>query len=154
MILILLFFACTYNFKGFIKENYSKVYIPLFLNKSEKAGIEAVVTENFINYWDEDGRIETADENSATMILQGIIKSYRVEPFEYSEDGSVLSYKVVLGAEFTLKDKSKAEPVWSGKSFTAWGKYQLSTEIEDDGLRRAATELARKVLESYLVQAK
>jgi len=154
LIFILLFSACTYSFKGFIKENYSKVYIPVFLNKSEKAGVEAVVTENFINYWDEDGRIEIAGENSATMILQGTIKSYKVEPFEYSEDGSVLSYKVVLGAEFTLKDKSKSEPVWSGKSFTAWGKYQLATEIEDDGLKRAATELARKVLESYLIQAK
>ena len=152
--MLILFSACTYSFKGFIKESYSKVYISVFLNKSEKAGIEAAVTENFINYWDNDGRIEIAGENTATMILLGTLKSYKVEPYEYKQDGSVLSYKVIIRAEFTLKDKSKSEPVWNGKTFSAWGKYQPSTETEDDGVKRAAIELARKVLEAYLIQAK
>ena len=152
--MLILFSACTYSFKGFIKENYSKVYISVFLNKSEKAGIEGVVTENFINYWDEDGRIEIAGENTANMILIGTLKSYKVEPYEYKEDGSVLSYKVVIRAEFTLKDKSQSEPLWSGKTFSAWGKYQPYTETEDNGVERAAIELARKVLEAYLTEAK
>ena len=152
--MLILFSACTYSFKGFIKESYSKVYISVFLNKSEKAGIEAAVTENFINYWDDDGRIEIAGENTATMILLGTLKNYKVEPYEYKEDGSVLSYKVVIRAEFTLKDKSQSEPLWSGKTFSAWGKYQPYTEIEDNGVERAAIELARKVLEAYLTEAK
>ena len=152
--MLILFSACTYSFKGFIKESYSKVYISVFLNKSEKAGIEAAVTENFINYWDDDGRIEIAGENTATMILLGTLKNYKVEPYEYKEDGSVLSYKVVIRAEFTLKDKSQSEPLWSGKTFSAWGKYQPYTETEDNGVERAAIELARKVLEAYLTEAK
>ncbi|MEO0250702.1 MAG: LPS assembly lipoprotein LptE [candidate division WOR-3 bacterium] len=141
--------SCVYSFRGFSGVETYRVFVDLFRNASEKAGIEADVTRWVIHELEQDVRISLVSENKAKYKFIVTLKGYRVEPQDYKPDGTVLSYKVIIISYLTVEDLSSQTKVVEDKMLSSWGTY-ASLQSEEEGLKIASQDLARRIMQEFL----
>ena len=152
LILSLVSLNCVYSFRGFSgKESYD-VFVEVFKNTSEKAGIESEVTRWVIDELEKDVRINLVSLGKAKYVIHATISGYKTEPYEYRPDGTVLSYKVILMVYISILDLSTNQRIVEEKVLSAWGVY-ASSQNEDDGLKGASEDLGKKILQEFLSAA-
>ncbi len=149
LVLCILVTGCTYSFKGYTSQRIYAVYVGIFRNTSERAGIETDITRWVSDYFDTDVRIKMVSENNSEYKIETTVAGYRVEPYEYNPDGTVLSYRVVLLNYVTIVETASGRKIREDKLISAWGVFS-SSEREDEGLQRAAEDLGMKILQEFL----
>ncbi len=146
--MFILLTSCVYSFRGFTPTQTYDLYIENFKNTSDRAGVELDFTRGVVEQFDQDARFRIVSENKANYSLKANISGYRVEPYQFSADGTVLSYRVSVVVILTVEDlKNKTELV-KDKVVSAWGVY-LSSEREEEGIKNAAEDLGRKLIQEF-----
>jgi len=147
--LLFIFLSCVYSFRGFSGTKVYSLYVDLFKNTSEKAGIESDVTKKIIDYFEQDARVNLVSENKADYKIKGTIAGYKVEPYDYKPDGTALSYRVILMVYLTIEEKATKSNIKEDVLLSGWGTYSAS-EREEEGLFRASEDIAKKILQEFL----
>ncbi len=139
--------GCVYTFSMSAPGGARTIAIPVFLNESPRPGVELDLTRAVIRAVDADGRLRVVnDTDRADMLLRGAVKTYTWEPYTYDEAGTILSYRVRLKVGVTVENRRDTTASFS-LDLEPWGTYDAETESEQEGLARAAEDLARQVLE-------
>lgn len=145
---VVLMLQCVYSFSGRTPGGAQTIAIPVFLNESARPGVELDLTQAVIQAIDDDGRLRVlSDTNQADILLRGILKGYTWEPYTYDEQGTILSYRVVLEVSIEVINRKDTTANFS-VNLQPWGRYDAETEDEKvHGIPRAAQDLARQILE-------
>jgi len=145
--LFLVLTGCVYSFSTYAPGGARTIAIPMFLNESPRPGVEIDLTRAVIRAVDTDGRLRVvSDTHRADVLLWGVVKTYTWEPYTYDEAGKILSYRVRLKVEVTVENRRDTTASFR-LDLGPWGSYDAETENEQEGLARAAEDLARQVLE-------
>lgn len=143
--LLVITLSCTFSFYGFFPKELRKVYVPIFKNSTIRYGLEEVVTREFIDAIERDGRLQLVDSLKAGMLIKGNISTYKKEPFEYNEKGEVISYKITVQAEIDFFDLINSKS-YLNKTYRGWGTYRKDEEKEEDGIKKAVQDLTQNAL--------
>jgi len=142
--------CCTYSFSGLSSEIRS-VAIPVFRNKTNRYGIEEVLTRKVVDAFVSDNRLRVVEREKAQSVLMGEVISFKREPFSYDEKEQVRQYRVEISVELSHQRLPEAEPLWQGR-IDEWGTYSAVTGTEEEGIEEAASKLAQEVLRRTLEQ--
>ena len=146
------FYQCTYSFSGLFPSRLRNAYIPIFKNETDRYGLEEVTTQVFVDAIREDGRLRITSESRAAMRVDGTLKSYKREPYEYDETGKVISYKVTITAELGFYDIQNDEYYLGPSTFRGWSTYDPDKETEDDGIKKAIQDLVDNSLRALFLK--
>lgn len=139
--------GCVYTFSTSAPGGARTIAVPVFLNQSPRPGVELDLTSSVIRALDEDGRLRVVSDTArADLLLLGVVKAYTWEPYTYDETGKVLTYRVRLDVDVTVENRRDTTASFT-MQVSPWGSYDAETEREQDGLARAAEDLARQVLQ-------
>ncbi len=109
-ICILLVLSCAYSFSsGSLGGTLS---ISSLENKTQNPDIGRILTEDLIEAFISDGRVEIARASEGDYILEGVINSYERQPQSYTPEGEIEEYRLAVKANFSLKQKDKEESKW------------------------------------------
>ncbi len=97
--------------------------IDMFDNKTNRAGVEAVLSEEFSREF--SNSVEIADDNSKVDAkLIGIINNYAIEPLAVDSNGIVTSYRLVLDFTVTITRTDSGEVLWN-ESFSDYEDFDV-----------------------------
>lgn len=133
--------------------------LEVFKNKTNRAGVEAVLSEAFSREFSNSVELVSRDTNAHASLV-GVINNYSIEPISVDVNGIVTSYRLFLDFTVVIKNNKSGEVLWK-ESFSDYENFEVdrsgsSTAIlntkdrEWDMLRKMARDRARIFKETVL----
>ncbi len=140
----LMTYACGYRFAGSgeLPGNIEKIFIEVFKNRTSKAGIERVVTNQLIfEFTRQREKILASDANSADAILKGVIKKLRTNTISRVDTDAANEREVIMTIDVRLINQG-GEVIWIAKAVSDRQAYDVSdSKLESD--RNESLAIAR-----------
>ena len=137
-------YACSYRFAGSgrFPDNVDKIFIEMFENRTSKAGIERVVTNQLIvEFTRQREKSLAGDAKDADATLKGVIQSIRTKTISRVGTGVANQREVIMTVDLTLV-KQKGEVIWAAKGLSGRQAYDVSDQkLEND--RNESLAIAR-----------
>jgi len=114
VICLFLVTACGYQLSGkgtHVPPGITSLAIPTFVNQTLEPGIEIPFTQGFLREFLFDSRVRISGRSEADAVLEGIIKSFRLQSVSYDRSGFVLEYETIVTVDLMLKKKD-GEVMW------------------------------------------
>ena len=136
--------ACSYRFSGSggFPGNAEKIFIEIFENRTSKAGIERVVTNQLVfEFTRQRGRSLASDANDADATLKGVIQSIRTRTISRVGTEVANEREVIMTLDLRLI-KQNGEVIWAAKGLSGRQAYDVSDlKLEND--RNESLAIAR-----------
>ena len=127
--------ACSYRFagSGAFPDNVEKIFIEIFENRTSKAGIERVVTNQLIFEFTRQREQSLAnDANDADATLKGVIKTISTRTISRVGTEVANEREVVMTLDLRLI-KQKGPDIWTAKGLSGRQAYNVSDQkLEND----------------------
>ena len=127
--------ACGYRFAGSgeFPSNVEKIFIEIFENRTSKAGIERVVTNQLVFEFtrQREKSLASAPED-ADATLKGVIKSIRTRTISRVGTEVANEREVIMTLDLRLINQ-KGEVIWAAKGISGRQAYNVSDlKLEND----------------------
>ena len=140
----LMTYACGYRFAGSgeLPDNIEKVFIEVFKNRTSKAGIERVVTNQLIFEFTRQRKKSLAsDATNADATLKGVIKKIRTKTISRSGTEVANEREVIMTIDVRLINQS-GDVIWTAKALSDRQTYDVSdSKLDND--RNESLAIAR-----------
>jgi len=143
---------CIYSFRGFFPSRLRDVEVVAFENKTIRHALGDEVTKSILEEIEKDGRLRIVSPQQAKLRIEGEILFYEREPYEYDEQGMIISYKITIRARVGFYDKEKEAYYLPPKIYEGWSLYRVDEEKEEDGIERASRDLSQKALRALFLK--
>jgi len=140
--------SCSYySFKGSLPPHLKTVAIPLFENRTSEFGIAENMTDFIIDVFTRDGSLQIADENSADVLIKGVIVSVRDQAASFDAQETVGESRVYITVNVECTDQVKRQEMWTQR-FSKFGEYDPSEgpSGRDDAYQIAYDEIGKVIL--------
>jgi outer membrane lipopolysaccharide assembly protein LptE/RlpB len=156
--LLVVFGVCFVTFTGCgyygtssrTAKGIKSVAVPFFENRTSEPNLEIIVTERVIDNLVADNTLSVEDESGADAVLEGVIVSFRNEPFSFNRELNAEEYHVVVSVEASLYNRSLNEPIWEKQTIKGDGSYFVDSTEEgrryEDALAEAIKEITDRIL--------
>jgi len=134
-----------------IPVNVNNLYVSTFQNQSSESSLERILTDDVIQEFLADGRVEVVSRSEADAILVGTVTRYKNIPLVYNDQDIVQQYKVRMEISISLIDTVSRETLWTQPNIfreTTYSETQPPVETELDAQERVSEQLARDVVTS------
>lgn len=132
---VLIIHACGYRFagSGAFPDNLDKIFIEVFENRTSKAGIERVVTNQLIfEFTRQRERSLAGDAGSADAILRGVIQTVQTRTISRVGTGVANEREVTMSVDLRLINQS-GDVIWMAKGLSDRQAYDVSElKLEND----------------------
>lgn len=125
-----------------------KIAIPVFVNKSYRANLGALMTESLVDVFARRSGGKVVSEDAADLVLSGTVVSYSSNPASYTAADTTKEYRAVVAVEGTLTEKNTMKVLWKGT--ISWGQdYPVNSVValqqnnEEAAIREACAKLAQ-----------
>jgi hypothetical protein len=131
--------------------------IPLFANRSVEVGLEAIMANAMINAFAQTGAVRVVPgDKDADYVLEGKVRSVEYSSVAFYDVTRSLVRRVTLRVDLTLKRQTGGKVVWKDsqmlqENYVVDPNYQIGEATKDEGIRRAAQTLAKRVMEKVLL---
>jgi len=131
--------------------------VPLFANRSTEVGLEAVLANALINTFAQTRAVKvTPFEQGADLVLEGKVHSVDNVSVAFQNVNQSTVRRVTVRVELTLKKQESGKVLWKDtqilkEDYVVDPNYHAGEATKAEGLRRAALNLARKVLDKVLM---
>jgi len=133
------------------------VAVPPFTNRSTEVGLETTMANALINTFAQTRALKvTPFEDGADFILEGKVDSVDNVSVAFQSITQSTVRRVVVRVELTLKKPESGKVVWKDteilqEDYVVQPNYQGGEATRGEGLRRAAINMARRVLNKVLL---
>jgi outer membrane lipopolysaccharide assembly protein LptE/RlpB len=128
-------YACGYRFAGSggFPDNVEKIFIEVFENRTSKAGIERVVTNQLVfEFTRQREKSLASDSLSADATLKGVIQSIRTRTISRVGTEVANEREVIMTLNLRLI-KQDGEVIWAAKGLSGRQAYDVSDlKLEND----------------------
>ncbi|MGB7911416.1 MAG: LPS assembly lipoprotein LptE [Desulfobaccales bacterium] len=131
--------------------------VPLFTNRSTEVGLEAIMANALIRTFSETRAVKvTPYEDQADLVLDGKVQSVDNMSVAYSSVTLSTVRRVIVRVELTLKQRDNGKVLWKDtqileSDYVVDPSYQAGEVTRAEGLRRAAANMAQRVLNKVLL---
>ncbi|MBF0478328.1 MAG: hypothetical protein HQL26_02495 [Candidatus Omnitrophica bacterium] len=156
--------GCGYTTAGALPSNYHTLWVKNFENKVQFTTdvgqsnyfplLEVKAHDAIIRRFLFDGHLKGAHEDSADLILTGVLKSYEKKPLRFTDNEDVQEYRVYITVALELTERETGKVVWTEPSFTGEGTYLLQGTVSPNvaGSEQGAVDLAIQDLANRVVE--
>ena len=141
----LLLSGCIYSLNPKGKATVKSIAVERFQNDTPEFGLADQMTDAVITAFIADGSLKVYPREQAEAVLHGTLTRYFRRPYEYDENDQVTSYAVEMDFDISLNNASVDSVIWQER-MTQRGFYNLLSETEDDGRRRALELLVEAII--------
>ena len=133
------------------------IAIPPFTNRSTEVGLEAIMASAMINAFAQTKAVKIAPRvEDADLILDGKIRSIDNTSVAYLDVTRSLVRRVTLRVEVELRRGKGGKVLWRDlmvlqEDYVVDPNYQAGEATRAEGLRRAAVNMARRVMDKVLL---
>ncbi|MCX5892712.1 MAG: LptE family protein [Deltaproteobacteria bacterium] len=158
-LLLLLLMGCGYHPIGAepIGPTTHTIAVPLFTNRSTEVGLEAILANALINTFAQTRAVKvTPYEAGADLVLEGKVHSVDNTSVAFQNVNQSTVRRMTVRVELTLKKQENGKVLWKDtqilqEDYVVDPNYQAGEATKAEGLRRAAINMARKVLDKVLM---
>ncbi|HSD30184.1 MAG TPA: LPS assembly lipoprotein LptE [Vicinamibacteria bacterium] len=155
--------ACGYSLQGrgiTTDPSIKRIGVPLFKDRSGKAGLDARVTQAVMEELLKRGRFTVVREaTNVDAVVEGEIQSWTVLPVGFSAESGVTQasrYSISLTAKVVYRKIGQMEPIWSNDAFSQRDEYDMGQEAstyfdrEEQTIERLSAAFARNLVAAML----
>jgi hypothetical protein len=131
--------------------------VPLFTNRSTEVGLEALFSNALLHAFAQTKAVKvTPYEDHADLVLEGRVQSVDNTSVAYQSVTQSTVRRVTVRVELTLKQRDNGKVLWKDaqvlqEDYVADPNYHIGEATRSEGLRRAAVNLARRVMDKVLL---
>jgi hypothetical protein len=133
------------------------IAVPLFTNRSTEVGLEAILANAVINTFAQTRAVKvTPFEEKADLVLEGKVQSIDNTSVAFQDVTQSTVRRVTVRVELALKQRDNGKVLWKDtqilqEDYVVDPNYQAGEATKAEGLRRAAVNMARRVLDKVLL---
>ena len=131
----LMTYACGYRFAGSgeLPDNIESIFIEVFKNRTSKAGIERVVTNQLIfEFTRQREKVLANDATNADATLKGVIKKIRTKTISRVGTEVANQREVTMTIDLRLINQS-GDVIWTANALSDRQAYDVSdSKLEND----------------------
>jgi hypothetical protein len=131
--------------------------IPLFANRSTEVGLESIFAKELINAFAQTGAVQVVPgDRPAEYVLEGKVQSLSNTSVAYNSVTQSTVRRVTLRVDLILRKKKGDKVLWKDsqvltEDYVVDPNYHAGEATRSEGVRRAAVDLARRVLDKVLL---
>jgi hypothetical protein len=131
--------------------------IPLFANRSTEVGLEAIMANALIHAFAQTRAVKVVSgDRAADLVLEGKVRSVDNTSVAFFSVTRSSVRRVTLRVELTLRRSSSGKVIWKDtqilqEDYVVDPDYHLGEATKTEGIKRAAVNLARRVLDKVLL---
>lgn len=160
LFLILSLCGCGYHplgAEGPASKGAPSLAIPLFANRSTEVGLETIMANALINAFAQTGAVRVVPgDKEADLVLEGKVRSVDNSSVAFFSVTQSSVRRVTLRVELALRQKSSDKIIWKDtmilqEDYVVDPNYHAGEATKAEGIRRAAVNMARRVLDKVLL---
>jgi hypothetical protein len=159
VLLLLLLMGCGYHPIGAepIGPTTPILAVPAFTNRSTEVGLEAILANALLNAFAQTRAVKvTPYEAGADLVLEGKVQSVDNISVAFQSVTQSTVRRVTVQVQLTLKKQSSGKVLWKDtqiiqEDYVVDPNYLAGEATKAEGLRRAAVNMARRVLDKVLL---
>ncbi|MBW1917094.1 MAG: hypothetical protein JRI57_03605 [Deltaproteobacteria bacterium] len=134
-----------------------KLAIPLFTNRSNEVGLEAIFANALIGTFSQSRVAQvTTEENQADLVLQGDLTTVENTSLAYRDIDRSLVRRVTISIDLILKERQSGKVIWKQTKiieadYVVRPDYHYGEATRQMSISRAAATLARRVHDEILM---
>ena len=138
--------GCGYHLANRQVETGKTIAVPVFVNRSYRPGMEAVLAESIIGEFalHSGGRVKGEDE--AELLLSGAVTAYATTPVSFTASDTIKEYRADMTIEATILERATRKVVWKG-TLTDSQVYPIDADValQINREKAAIREICRKL---------
>lgn len=159
ILLLLLLIGCGYRPVGSepITPATRTLAVPLFANRSTEVGLEAILANALIHAFHQTRAVKvTPFEQGADLVLEGKVQSVDNTSVAFQSVTQSTVRRVTVRVELTLRKQENGKVLWKDsqilqEDYVVDPNYHAGEATKAEGLRRAAVNMARRVMDKVLL---
>lgn len=149
---LLMVSGCGYRVGTLLPPSIQTVHVPLFANETDEPRIEVEVDNAILRRIQEDGTLRLAGADSADIVVEGRIISYRRDPlrFDRNNPAATEEYRLRIAARMTVRDRRSNTVIASFPWVEGSADFEVAGDLKTSERRvvpLAAQDLARDIVE-------
>lgn len=153
--LSIIFIICgcgLYNPQPDLPSYISSIAVPVFVNQTDKLGIEQYVTQRTIDEFLSDGKVSILDDVKADAVVKCTIYKYILTPIMFDVNQVPMQYRLRIYISLLFFDNKNQVQLWEEKSIweetTYYTANNLGMPIEDEILarNRVLDQIAKRIV--------
>ncbi|UCC11426.1 MAG: LptE family protein [candidate division WOR-3 bacterium] len=137
--------CCGYSTRSLLPAHLQTVHISLFTNKTLKAGLDELATNQVIRAFGSGSNLRITDKQNADLVIEGDVSGFSKTPYTYTSDQNVIDYKIAITFKVRCVDVARNDIFWEG-AVSEWATY--AADADEDG---AIDEAMKKTAELLVV---
>lgn len=160
VLLVLALTGCGYRPLGMETrptETTPSLAIPLFTNRSTEVGIESVMANALIQAFSQTRAVRvTTRPQDAELVLEGKVAFVENSSVAFNDIQRSSVRRVTIRVDLDLKRRNSGKSIWKESTviqedYVVDPNYHIGETLKNQGIRRAAANLAQKVLDKVLL---
>jgi hypothetical protein len=137
--------------------NAPTLAIPLFANRSTEIGLEAVLANALINTFAQTRAVRVIPgDKPADLVLEGKVRSVDNASVAFNDVTRSTVRRITVRVDLTLKRGESGKVLWKDTQvlqddYVVDPNYHIGEATRTEGLKRAAVNMARRVLDKVLL---
>jgi len=159
LVLLASLLACGYNFpgqSGALPGGVTKLYIPLFSNKTVKPRLETLLSNDVSKVMSRNKElIQVASSEQAEAVLEGQVIAYSANAISYDSDDEISQFRATMTIDVVLRQLSDGRALWQGtlswrENFLANDNKSVQNDLENEAILVISSRLADELLSRLL----
>ena len=117
--------GCGYTTHSSLDPKYRTIAVSAFHNRSKEYDLQAALTNAVIRKFIADGRLKVVNADDADLLLEGMIRDYKLRGLTYEKNDVVTQFFCVIMAGVRLTDRTTGKVLWEDPRMT--GETTFST---------------------------
>ena len=151
--------GCGYRIVGYggqLPGGITRVEVPVFENRTARADVGRVMTEDFIKRLLESAKVNVATGEGAQAVIKGTVTGYKREPITFDSTGKPLANRLTIIMDVRLVSRGDNRLLFGEKAVAVRYDYPVKTDLsendrlEDQAMRSATAEMSQKLVSLML----
>ncbi len=131
--------------------------IPLFGNRSTEIGLEAIMADALVHAFAQTGAVRVIPgDRAADLVLEGKVRSVDNTSVAYFDVTRSTVRRITVRVDLVLKRGEGGKILWKDtqilqEDYVVDPNYHIAEATKTEGLRRAAVNMARRVMDKVLL---
>ncbi len=145
-----------YNSQLNLPSYIEKIAIPVFANSTAEYEIPQYLTQQTINEFMGNGKLQITDETSADAVLKGEVTNYLNTPIDFDANQVPRQYRIIIHMTLYFFDNQAQKIIWTDKKVWEETTYYVPNNIgmpaedQNSARKRVLDQLAKSILNRVL----
>lgn len=141
--------GCGYSIHSSLDPKYQTIFVAAFENVSKEYDLQAPLTNAVRRKFVMDGRLRVVDASQADLLLEGVIRDYRLKGLTFDKNDEVTQFLCLIVAGARLTDRKTGEVLWEEKQMVGETTFYTRASGQSSDRLRGNAEVFLPTVRSF-----